>query len=236
MLGVTSEHRTFVPARATGVPCWIFFPGDLKLFCPPQIVAYVWIRQFRPPRHGGIMRTRAGSRCLKTGRDRFPMGIRGGEVVLQLLLAGSSCVDAFIFPSTSNIGYFSKSITPVSQSRCHCSAPRIRMAASLQRTARDMRYNKLGNSDLLVSEVCLGTMTWGKQNSEEDAIMQMNLAFDQYGVNFFDTAEGYPIPLQPETQGETDRIIGRWLACRPRNKVILATKVRRIVHALASSI
>lgn len=88
-----------------------------------------------------------------------------------------------------------------------------------------MRYNQLGDSDLLVSEVCLGTMTWGKQNSEDDAVKQMNLAFDKYGVNFIDTAEGYPIPLQPETQGATDRVIGKWLAGRPRNKVIVATKV-----------
>ena len=101
------------------------------------------------------------------------------------------------------------------------------VASSAQRTARDMRYNQLGDSDLLVSEVCLGTMTWGKQNSEEDAIKQMNVAFDQYGVNFIDTAEGYPIPLQPETQGATDRVIGKWMASRPRNKVILATKVKQ---------
>ena len=94
-----------------------------------------------------------------------------------------------------------------------------------QKTGREMRYNQLGDSDLLVSEVCLGTMTWGKQNSEEDAIKQMDVAFDQYGVNFIDTAEGYPIPLQPETQGTTDRVIGKWMASRPRNKVILATKV-----------
>ena len=94
-----------------------------------------------------------------------------------------------------------------------------------QRTVRDMRFNQLGDSDLLVSEVCLGTMTWGKQNTEEDAIKQMNMAFDRYGVNFIDTAEGYPIPLQPETQGATDRVIGKWLASRPRTRVILATKV-----------
>jgi len=93
------------------------------------------------------------------------------------------------------------------------------------RAAKDMRYNKLGDSDLLVSEVCLGTMTWGKQNSEQDAIDQLNFAFDEYGVNFLDTAEGYPIPLQPSTSGATDKAIGKWLKSREREKVIIATKV-----------
>jgi hypothetical protein len=149
-------------------------------------------------------------------------------LIAQLFLAGVACVNAFSLSSTNCIGKFLKSGSAASQSRHQNSARGIRMVASAaQRTARDMRYNQLGDSDLLVSEVCLGTMTWGKQNSEEDAIKQMNVAFDQYGVNFIDTAEGYPIPLQPETQGATDRVIGKWMASRPRNKVILATKVKQ---------
>merc|ERR1712127_111297 len=93
------------------------------------------------------------------------------------------------------------------------------------RKATDMRYNKLGDSDLLVSEVCLGTMTWGKQNSEAEAMQQLDTACDKYGVNFIDTAEGYPIPLQPETAGDTDRLIGKWLAGRARDKTVIASKV-----------
>lgn len=93
------------------------------------------------------------------------------------------------------------------------------------RNAKEMRYNKLGDSDLLVSEVCLGTMTWGKQNSEADAIKQMDLAFEEYGVNFIDTAEGYPIPLQSETSGQTDKMIGKWMKTKKREDVILASKV-----------
>jgi aryl-alcohol dehydrogenase-like predicted oxidoreductase len=89
------------------------------------------------------------------------------------------------------------------------------------RKATDMRYNKLGDSDLLVSEVCLGTMTWGKQNSETEAMRQLDMAFDKYGVNFVDTAEGYPIPLQPETAGDTDRMIGKWMANRSLTKKAL---------------
>ena len=68
-------------------------------------------------------------------------------------------------------------------------------------------------------------MTWGKQNSEEEAMKQLDVAFDEYGVNFIDTAEGYPIPLQPETQGDTDRLIAKWMKGRQREKIILATKV-----------
>ena len=60
-----------------------------------------------------------------------------------------------------------------------------------------------GNTDLLVSECCLGGMTWGNQNTNEDAAMQLNFAFDN-GVNFLDTAEGYPVPMSPETQGATE--------------------------------
>jgi len=86
---------------------------------------------------------------------------------------------------------------------------------------------KVGSSDLMVSNVCLGTMTWGQQNTVEDAIEQLTIAFDEYGVNFLDTAEMYPVPVKADTQGETDRYIGKWLNLpgRDRSKVILATKV-----------
>lgn len=88
-----------------------------------------------------------------------------------------------------------------------------------------MDYTQLGSSSLRVSKVCLGTMTWGQQNTLSEAHAQLDVAFDEYGVNFLDTAEMYPIPTKKETQGETDRIISSWLAKRDRSKVILATKV-----------
>ncbi|CAM9371015.1 unnamed protein product, partial [Phaeothamnion confervicola] len=88
-----------------------------------------------------------------------------------------------------------------------------------------MRYKRLGNSDLLVSEVCLGTMTWGNQNTDEEAAAQLSLAFDEFGVNFIDTAEIYPVPPAAETQGNTDRAIAKWLRGRRREDVVLATKV-----------
>lgn len=87
-----------------------------------------------------------------------------------------------------------------------------------------MKYRSLGNSDLKVSEICLGTMTFGQQNTLEDAHHQLDYAFDQ-GVNFIDTAEMYPVPARAETQGCTEEYVGHWLAKQPRDRVILATKI-----------
>ena len=89
-----------------------------------------------------------------------------------------------------------------------------------------MKYNQLGTSDLNVSEICLGTMTWGTQNTEAEAHEQMDYAFEQ-GVNFFDTAELYPTtPVGAETQGDTEKFIGSWFKkTGKRDKVILATKI-----------
>ncbi|KAF3335873.1 aldo-keto reductase-like isoform X1 [Carex littledalei] len=85
-------------------------------------------------------------------------------------------------------------------------------------------YKTLGDSDLLISEVTLGTMTFGEQNTEKEAHDMLAYAFD-HGVNTLDTAEGYPVPMKKETQGSTDRYIGSWMKSKPRDKIILATKV-----------
>ncbi|MDA7562124.1 aldo/keto reductase [Candidatus Pelagibacter sp.] len=88
-----------------------------------------------------------------------------------------------------------------------------------------MNYKKLGNTDLKVSTICLGTMTWGEQNSQNDGFEQMNYALDQ-GVNFWDTAEIYSVPPKKETFGHTETIIGNWFEkTKKREKVILASKV-----------
>ena len=88
-----------------------------------------------------------------------------------------------------------------------------------------MRYTKIPNTDIEVSKICLGTMTWGNQNTQEDAFEQMDYALSQ-GVNFFDTAELYPVPASPETYADTERIIGNWFQkTGNRSKVILATKI-----------
>jgi len=72
-----------------------------------------------------------------------------------------------------------------------------------------MKYTTLSNTDIKVSKICLGTMTWGNQNTEVEAFEQMEYALEQ-GVNFFDTAELYPVPATPETYADTERIIGNW--------------------------
>ena len=88
-----------------------------------------------------------------------------------------------------------------------------------------MNYKKLGNTDLDVSTICLGTMTWGEQNTQDEGFQQMDYALD-HGVNFWDTAEIYSIPMREETYGETERIIGNWFQkTKKRDKVIIATKV-----------
>ena len=88
-----------------------------------------------------------------------------------------------------------------------------------------MHYNLLPDTDIKVSKICLGTMTFGKQNTEADGHGQMDYALDR-GVNFFDTAELYPVPADRFTQGETERIMGTWFKkTGKRDKVILASKV-----------
>jgi aryl-alcohol dehydrogenase-like predicted oxidoreductase len=88
-----------------------------------------------------------------------------------------------------------------------------------------MQYNTLGHTGWKVSKICLGTMTWGMQNTEDEGHEQMDFALDQ-GINFFDTAEMYSVPAREHTQGSTERIIGTWFKkTGNRDKIILATKV-----------
>ena len=88
-----------------------------------------------------------------------------------------------------------------------------------------MNLKKLGNTDLKVSTICLGTMTWGEQNNQNEAFEQMDYSIDS-GINFFDAAEIYPSPCRKETYGETEKIIGKWFGKKKnRNKIILASKI-----------
>jgi len=88
-----------------------------------------------------------------------------------------------------------------------------------------MNFKKLGNTDLKVSTICLGTMTWGEQNTQNNAFDQMNYSIES-GVNFFDAAEIYPSPCRKETYGETEKIIGNWFNQKKiRDKIILASKI-----------
>ncbi|WP_322046837.1 NADP(H)-dependent aldo-keto reductase [Paraburkholderia sp. J67] len=89
-----------------------------------------------------------------------------------------------------------------------------------------MEYRTLGDTDVKVSLIGLGTMTWGEQNTERDAHEQIDYALDQ-GVTLIDAAEMYPVPPRPETQGQTERFIGTWLAQHraARERIVLATKI-----------
>jgi len=87
-----------------------------------------------------------------------------------------------------------------------------------------MKYRLLPGTELNVSEVCLGTMTWGEQNSEADGHAQLDYAVAQ-GINFIDTAEMYPVPPNGATQGRTETILGSWLARQPRDDLVIASKV-----------
>ncbi|MFQ4141288.1 NADP(H)-dependent aldo-keto reductase [Chlorogloeopsis sp. ULAP02] len=87
-----------------------------------------------------------------------------------------------------------------------------------------MKYNQLGESNLKVSEICLGTMTYGHQNTIEESHQQLDYAIAQ-GINFIDTAEMYPVPPRGETQGRTEAYIGEWLKKQQRDRLIIATKI-----------
>ncbi|PKH07053.1 aldo/keto reductase [Moritella sp. Urea-trap-13] len=89
-----------------------------------------------------------------------------------------------------------------------------------------MQFSILGSSGLSVSRVCLGSMTWGFQNNQQDANQQIDYALSQ-GVNFIDTAEMYAVPPSADTYGKTETIIGNWLAANPnrRKDIVLATKI-----------
>ena len=88
-----------------------------------------------------------------------------------------------------------------------------------------MKYTTIPHTDIRVSKICLGTMTWGNQNTPAEGFEQMDYALDA-GINFFDTAELYPVPATADTYADTERIMGDWLASRKnRDKVVLATKI-----------
>lgn len=88
-----------------------------------------------------------------------------------------------------------------------------------------MEYRRIPHSNLEVSKICLGTMTWGEQNSQAEAFAQLDYAIGN-GINFIDTAEMYPVPPKPETQGETERILGQYIKARGnRDDLVIATKI-----------
>lgn len=107
----------------------------------------------------------------------------------------------------------------------HKHGPRV-CRASITRSPPDvsLKFNTLGNSDLQVSEACLGTMMFGSQISEQDAEKVLDYAWE-CGMNFLDTAEMYSIPPKPDTHGNSSRIVGNWMKDRRREDIVVATKV-----------
>ena len=87
-----------------------------------------------------------------------------------------------------------------------------------------MRKNRLGKSGIVVSEICMGTMTFGNQSDEAESFRIMDMAFEA-GVDFYDTAEVYPVPPDAKYVGRTEEIVGRWLKTKNRDSIILASKV-----------
>ena len=92
-----------------------------------------------------------------------------------------------------------------------------------------MEYNRLGRSGVVVSDICMGTMTFGTGADEQTSIEILDRSLDA-GIDFYDTAENYPVPPDPEYAGLTEEILGRWMKTKPRDSVIIATKVSGPSH------
>lgn len=97
-----------------------------------------------------------------------------------------------------------------------------------------MKSNRLGRSAIAVSDICMGTMTFGSQADEAMSFRIMDMSVDA-GINFFDTAENYPVPPKPEWAGRTEEIVGRWMKTKDRNSLIIATKVSGPSHGWIKS-
>ena len=92
-----------------------------------------------------------------------------------------------------------------------------------------MQHNRLGKSAIVVSDICMGTMTFGSQTDEAAALRILDRSYDA-GIDFYDTAEGYPVPPDAKWVGRTEEIVGKWLKTKPRDAIILATKVSGPSH------
>jgi aryl-alcohol dehydrogenase-like predicted oxidoreductase len=92
-----------------------------------------------------------------------------------------------------------------------------------------MQHRRLGKSAIVVSDICMGTMTFGNQADEKTALRILDKCFEA-GINFYDTAEGYPVPPDAKYVGRTEEIVGKWLKTKPRDAIVLATKVSGPSH------
>ena len=92
-----------------------------------------------------------------------------------------------------------------------------------------MQHRRLGTSAIVVSDICMGTMTFGSQADEATALRILDMSYDA-GINFYDTAEGYPVPPDIKYVGRTEEIVGKWMKTKPRDAIIMATKVSGPSH------
>jgi aryl-alcohol dehydrogenase-like predicted oxidoreductase len=155
--------------------------------------------------------------------------------LLVSLVSSLLAVDSLNSPSTTREFLRHSSGSSSSGSRLEAAAAAAGHAANNVVETRNvkglqegMRMRKLPSSDLVVSELCLGTMTFGEQVSQEDAFRQLDVATKEYGINFLDTAESYPVPSSPSTTGRTETIIGEWLkkgGKKQREEVVISTKI-----------
>jgi len=146
-------------------------------------------------------------------------------VCVSLVATHSHGVSAFSAATVALTGTTSGLRNPIADEENGNSYNKIVKTVDCPGLKRGMDYVKLGDSDLVVSKVCMGTMTYGIQNTLEEGVALLDKSFDEYGINFLDTAEIYPVPPKAETQGDTDRCICEFLKKRDRKDVILATKV-----------
>jgi len=146
--------------------------------------------------------------------------------ILSWLQTYSNGVTAFSATITAPTAQTSGFRSPVTDEQNGNSYNKIVKTVDCSGLKNGMDYVKLGgDSDLVVSKVCMGTMTYGIQNTLEEGVALLDKSFDEYGINFLDTAEIYPVPPNAETQGDTDRCVCEFLKKRDRKDVILATKV-----------
>ncbi|XAR48962.1 hypothetical protein NMG60_11031960 [Bertholletia excelsa] len=140
--------------------------------------------------------------------------------------SGSALVPAFLGTTSRALGRrcFALPLASRNVESNYSLSPRKSFVVCAVAEKSALRYRKLGDSDLNISEITMGTMTFGEQNTEKEAHEMLSYAFER-GINALDTAETYPIPIKKETQGRTDIYVGNWLKSQPRDKVILATKV-----------
>ncbi|KAK7279229.1 hypothetical protein RJT34_24275 [Clitoria ternatea] len=169
-----------------------------------------------------------GTRCASIQLNKFGLDNK------SINMATTTCCFSFFTPSSSSSSShpkFPHSVKPslpliniTTLLRTLKNKTSVRVRPPFCALNNGLQYRNLGDSDLNISEITLGTMTFGEQNTEKEAHDILNYAFER-GINALDTAEAYPIPMKKETQGRTDLYIGSWLESQPRDKIILATKV-----------